>query len=315
MQTKVTLSVISEGIGLSGLLIFSSVEGLILYLCFHAIASSLIGSALFLFLPSRYKVETNKKLLLAETILVIFLIGPLGVLGGVLLYFMLLKRHEPLLPIEKLFTEELIIPKVEKRVFGEAVGEKLSEKLILLIMKFPSLQSMSRLKRALSVDEDEIRLIAFSAISRMEKEIFEKINFLLKELEKTREPKKLFQIYSSLAELYWEPVFLSIADEELAEFYLKTAAEYGLKALNIKEDSKLLYLLGRIYLRLKEYNRAEEFLRKAMEKGMPIEKVAPYLLEIFFTKRDWKSIKELSSYLRRSIIPDAKVASIIKVWV
>lgn len=315
MQAKAYLSVLSEGTGLSGLILFSGIKGLVFYLIFHALASFLIGSLIFILLPPRYRLNTSKAFLLTSIVTFIFLTGPLGVLGGFLLYVMLLKRRSVSLPVEKLFVEELIIPEVEKRTFGEAVAEKLNEKLILLLTKFPTSQSMQLLKRALAVDKDEVRLIAFAAISRMEKEIFERINLLLRELDNAKSEEELFRIYASLAELYWEPVFLNIADEELEEFYLKTALEYGMKALEIREDEKLLFLIGRIYLRLKEYERAEHFLIKATEKGLPLEKVAPYLMEVYFVKRDWKSLKELSSYLKERVIPDAKALSIIRVWV
>lgn len=315
MQGKVYLSILSESVGLSSLLMLSGIEGLVLYLIFHAIASFFIASLIYLLLPKKYKKHKWKRLLLLCIALIVFLTGPLGVFGGVLLYFMLLKKPNISIPVEKLFLEDVIIPEVEKRSFGEAVGEKLNDKLILLITKYPSSQSMRLLKRALSSEEDEIRLIAFSAISKMEKEIFERINLLLKELEKAKSPKELFRIYSSLAELYWEPVFLNIADEELAEFYLKTALEYGLKALEINEDGKLLFLVGRIYLRLKEYKKAEEFLQKSVERGIPIEKVAPYLMEVYFVERNWEALKELSEYLKDKVVPDAKALSIIRVWV
>ena len=315
MQAKAYLSILSEGTGISGLIFFSGIKGLIFYLIFHTLASFLIGSLIFILLPPRYRLNTNKVLLLSAIVLLIFLTGPLGVFGGFLLYIMLLKRKSVSLPVEKLFIEEIIIPEVEKRTFGEAVGEKLNEKLILLLTKFPSSQSMQILKRALAVDKDEVRLIAFAAISRMEKEIFERINLLLRELDRAKNEEELFRIYASLAELYWEPVFLNIADEELEEFYLKTALEYGIKALEIREDEKILFLIGRIYLRLKEYERAEYFLIKATERGMPLEKVAPYLMEVYFVKRDWESLKKLSVYLREKVIPDAKALSIIRVWV
>ena len=315
MQAKVSLSLLSEGTGLGSLFILSGVKGLIIYLIFHSLASTLIGSVIFIFLPKRYRINTPKKHLLLLICLIIFLNGPLGVIGSAFLYLMLIKRKGFSLPVEKLFIEEVIIPEVEKRTFGEAVSEKLNEKLILLITKFPNSQSIQTLKKALSSEKDEVRLIAFSTISKMEKEIFERINILLKELENTNDPKDLFRIYSSLAELYWEPVFLNIADEELAEFYLKTALDYGLKALKIKEEGKLLFLIGRVYLRLRKYEEAEKFLKKSIDKGIPIEKAAPYLMEVYFVERNWKSLKEIADNLKDKVIPDAKALSIIKVWV
>ena len=314
MQTKVSLSLLSEVTGLDSLFIFTGMNGIITYLLFHAGASFLIGSATFFLLPQKYRSGTNKKLLITLLTLMVFSTGPLGVISGVFFYFMLLKKKSPSLPVEKLFTEEVIFPEVEQRKLGEAIGSLPNERLILFLTKFPTAQTVKTLKKALSTKDDELRLLAFSVLSKMEKDIFERINLLLKELDKTGNSEETFRIYSSLAELYWEPVFLGIADKELEEFYLNTALDYCLKALSIKEEGKIFFLTGRIYLRLKNYEKAEEFLRKAVERGMPVEKVAPYLIEVYFVKRDWEALIKLSSFLKDSLVPDARALSIIKVW-
>lgn len=314
MQSKIYFSILSESVGLSSLILLGGIEGLILYLIFHGIASFILASLIYLLLPKKYKHHRWNKLSLVLITLIVFLTGPLGILGGLFFYFMLLKKPNIDIPIEKLFIEEIIIPHVEKRSFVEDL-EKLHDKLILFLTKYQIPQSVQILKKALSLNEDEARLLAFSAISRMEENILEKINLLLKKLERVKTEDELFQIYSSLAELYWELVYLGIADEELAEFYLKSAIEYGLKASEISKDGKLLFLVGRIYLRLKDYERAEKFLREAVEESIPIEKVTPYLMEIYFVRRNWKALKELSERFKGKVIPDAKAISIIKVWV
>jgi len=266
MQSKVYLSILSEGAGLSSLILLTGIKGLILYLIFHGVASFLVANLIYLLLPKKYKSRRWNRLLLFAIALIVFLTGPLGVLGGLLFYFMLLKKPSISIPVEKLFFENITIPQVEKSSFGEAQIEKLHDRLILFLTKYPTPRSIQLLKRALSSEQDEVRLLAFSAISKMEKDIFERINLLIKELEKVKTPEELYRISSSLAELYWELVYLGIAEEELAEFYLRTALEYGLKASEISKDGKLLFLIGRIYLRLKDYEKAEEFLKEAVKK-------------------------------------------------
>jgi len=326
MQGRAYFSILSEVAGLSSLILLTGIKGLILYLTFHGVASFRIASLIYLLLPKKYKSRRWDKLLFAIITLIVFLTGPLGILGGLLFYFMLLKKPNITIPVENLFFENVTIPQVEKRSFGETQIEELHDRLIFFLTKYPTPRSIQLLKRALSSEQDEVRLMAFSAISKMEKEVFERINLLIKELEKVKTPEELYRISSSLAELYWELVYLGIAEEELAEFYLRTALEYairalettlkyGLRALEISKDGKLLFLIGRIYLRLKDYEKAEKFLREAVEEGIPIEKVAPYLMEIYFIRRDWKVLKKISENLRGKVIPDAKAVSIIKVWV
>jgi len=315
VKERVLLATFLESAGLSNLLLFEEkLIGVFLYGALHFGASLLISGALYPFVPRRYKRHGRLRVILLFAAFV-GCTGPLGFVGSVFLYLFLLKRKRPEIPLERVSEEELLIPEVERRAFGEATAEKLNDKLVLFLMKSLNPVAFRYLRRAVSSEDDEVRLIAFSVLSNMEKEIFSKINSLLGELERAGEEEERFRILSTIAELYWELVFLNIADEELADFYLKTAMEYAGEALKIKKEGKLLFLMGRISLRRGKVDEAERYLREALRMGFPPEKVVPYLMEVFFRKREIEKVFEVAELVRGKLIPDIKASSIVKVWV
>ena len=99
----------------------------------------------------------------------------------------------------------------------------------------------------------------------------------------------------------------------MREFHLKKALYYCLSALEIKKDPKISLLGGRVCLAMGDTERAEYLLKEALELGMPYEKVALYLMEVYFHKRDWKKVVEIGESVKD--VPDEKVIAITRVWV
>ena len=145
------------------------------------------------------------------------------------------------------------------------------------------------LKKVLSDNNDEIRLLAFSILSkeedRLNKEILKR-----KELLKKKEDA---YIYKELGELYWEFIFLQIADSELRDFYINLSKENFEKALELKEIKDIYFYLGRIYLMKKDLEKAEECFLKYIN-----EKTIPYIAEIFYNKGELEQAKSLIEELK-----------------
>jgi len=312
VKERVVSALLFEWLGLLGIASVAGLKSLFLYALFHLGATFLMSTVLIPFVPARYRRRKIRLLLFFWSFM--FFSGPAGFVGGLLTYFYLWKRKSPELPAEKILPEDLPIPEPEPRVIGEAVGQKLNEKLVIYLMKFTNPVAIRFLKKALSSPDDEVRLLAFSVIANTEKEIMDRIYTFLKELERARSEEERFRLLSAIGEMYWELVFLNIADEELRDFYLKTALDYLLSALDIKEEGKTLFLVGRIYLKLEDDVRAEFYLIRSAEKGFPLEKVAPYLMEVYYKRRDFERLFLVAERVRDRVIPDMKALSILKVW-
>jgi len=312
VKERLVGAIVFELLGVAGLMGVGGFKSALMYLLFHAGASFLITTLFIPLLPRRY--WKSRKAVFVFFWSFIFFSGPVGFIGGLVTYFYLWKKKRPELPAEKILPEELPIPEPEPPAVGEAVGDRLDEKLVIYLMKFTNPVAIKLLKRALASKDDEVRLLAFTVITNTEKEIMDRIYQLLDELEKTWDKEERFNLLSAIGEMYWELVYLNIADEELKEFYLKTALDYVMRALSIKEEGRTLFLAGRIHLKLKDEVKAEYYFLRAVEKGFPFEKVAPYLMEVYYNRKNYERVFEIAERVKDRFIPDMKALSIVKVW-
>jgi len=282
-----------------------------LYFIFHIFSSLFLALILKLFFPKKYKGSIFRVFAL-----IIFLSGPAGFILALILYFFFLFKKETVPLIYEPVVSEYI-PQItfRGRKLGESSILNLNPKNVLYLRQFPHPAAINLLKKAVSTKDDEIRLLSFFTVNSIEKNLFENIAVLKQALETTENDMERFNLLSSLAEMYWELIYLGVADKELEEFYLNESLTYLKRALDIKEESKLYFLLGRIYLRLKKYEKAKEFLLKAVELGFPSERVISYLLETFYNLKDFSSIFKITKSFEKILVIDPRTASILRIWI
>jgi len=322
---KLYLSVILEIFAISSLFVKNIYVALSLFFLFHGLAVFLLTIVLYLFLPKR--IGSRKW----EPLVFIFLIGFFGFIVGYLFLFILTlylfraQKNIEFKPIKAFSTEE-----IEDEEFDFS-GRRFGEGAILSILKkdnapsdlklraFMSLSDLkspitySLIKENISNPMDEIRLMAFSMISRMEKQLNDKIyelNLRLKDNDLSEEKKA--KIYFELAQTYWDFVFFHIVDKEFENFAIEKALYYAEEGLKLKKDFIPYFLLGRVYLRLKDYKKAKEYLELAFNFKEFGYKVIPYLAECYFYERNFKKVKELFSQLDLSL--DVKVSFLKHFW-
>jgi tetratricopeptide (TPR) repeat protein len=102
---------------------------------------------------------------------------------------------------------------------------------------------------------------------------------------------------------------------QIAKKYLYNAKEYVLKALEIKEDPSLYLLMGRMELSSRDYQRAYEHFKRALDLGMEPVKVLPYLLEALYKLRNFKELKQISEKYRGTYSVNPKRMALISAWV
>ncbi|HIP43441.1 MAG TPA: hypothetical protein EYG91_06085 [Aquifex aeolicus] len=285
-----------------------------LYFIFHILSSFILALILKFFFPK--KIKGN---ILGFFTLIIFFSGPAGFILASILYITFLftkeKKEEYSLIYEPINLKDIPQVTFQGRKLGESSVLNLNLKTVFYLRQFLHPASINLLKRAISANNDEIRLLSFSTINAIEKRLFENISMLKQSLKLTNNNAQRFNLLSSLAEMYWEFVYLGIADKELEEFYLKESLNYVKRSLEIKEESKLFFLMGRIYIKLGEYEKAKEALLKAINLGFPPERVIPYLLEAFYNLKDFSSIIKIMGKFKDIIITNPRTVSILKTWI
>ncbi|MCI4454534.1 MAG: hypothetical protein JHC25_06280 [Thermodesulfobacterium sp.] len=315
---KSLLVILLETTGLYTLMKYTTVSGFITYLFFHSTASFLLAIMVAGILKSFYKYPYRHALILSFSIF--FFLGPFAVLFGVivLIYTKISKAPAPVKKVnyELVFSVRIFAEKrrIEEGSLRFAKVKDLER--VVYFTKFYHPLTVRFFKELLFSDNDELRLLANSYLKNAEKYLQE----LIYELEKILENQDLgkdvkFFVCRALAFLNWDVYYLGFMEEQIAKKYLDNAKEYALKALEIKEDPSIYMLMGRMELISKDYQRAYEHFKRALDLGMEPVKILPYLLEALYKLRDFKELKQVSEKYRGTYSVNPKRMALISAWV
>jgi len=276
--------------------ILKGFNAILVYLLLHFLSSILISIVLSTIF-SKFELFKNRP---KETLIVItafiFITSVLGILFSNFIFLVFKnKNYKKRTKTENINFNELIksIP-ITNRKFGEGAifninSTSSNAKLNLLsyVIKHNFSNKGKILKEALSDNNDEIRLMAFSILSKEENKLNKLIFELLNKLNNASDQEKE-NIYKNLGKLHWELAYLDIIDNFLKNFYLNLAKEYFEKS---KNDYESIIYLGRIYLQEKNFSKAKEYFEKALKINK--KTVIPYLSEIYFYEKNYKKVQEL----------------------
>jgi len=315
---KLLLAILLETTGLYTLMRYSAVFGFTTYLFSHFIASLLLATMVAWILKIFYKYPYRHALILSFSIF--FFLGPFAVLFGVIVLIYTKISKAPL-PIREVNYELVFSVRVlsEERKLGEGslrFAEVKDLEMVVYFTKFYHPLTVRFFKEFLFSDNDELRLLASSYLKNAEKYLQE----LVYELERVLESRDIgkdvkFFVYSALAFLNWDVYYLGFMEGQIAKKYLGNAKEYVLKALEIKEDPILYLLMGRIELSSRDYQKAYEHFKRALDLGMEPVKVLPYLLEALYKLRNFKELKQVSEKYRGTYSVNPKRMALISAWV
>jgi len=316
---KLLLVTLLETTGLYTLMKYPTVFGFITYLFSHFIASLLLATMVAGILKIFYKYHYRHALILSFSIF--FFLGPFAVLFGVISILIYTKISKTPLPIKEVNYELVSSARVlsEKRRLGEGslrFAKVKDLERVVYFTKFYHPLTIRFFKELLFSDNDELRLLANSYLKNAEKYLQE----LIYELEGVLESQDLgkdvkFFVCRTLAFLNWDVYYLGFMEGEIAKKYLDNAKEYVIKALEIKEDPNLYLLIGRIELSSRDYQRAHEHFKRALDLGMESVKVLPYLLESLYKLRNFKELKQVSEKYRGTYSVNPKRMALISAWV
>jgi hypothetical protein len=271
----------------------------------HVIVSLCVSIIAYFFLKKKYQ---EKSALIFVLFLIFNLVFPvLGLLLSIWLSILLsvVKEKQYLHNVEKFSKEELYTNSfpVVNRIFGEGALIKLTHKSLThsenrmkaLVFMAENLtkQNISLIKNLLSDKDNEIRLYSYSLINNMERDINENIEQKKKQLLKEVSFEKRSLLLSELATLYWEMVYYGISDGETKSFMYDKVKYYANEAMqSIKYRGPLSLLLAKVNFAEKNYSKALALFIDAIQKGMDKNTINPYLAEISFELKDFKSVKQ-----------------------
>ena len=300
----------------------------ILFLCLlqHALASLLLALSGWYFMPEKFRHPRRPvTLLLFNVAFFIPLLGLPGAYAAAMLS--VYRRHDRVLPpFAHLVLPEFVLSLREPEIGFSQGGIQCSLadtsiptqrrlQSLLALQGIPARVSSPLLRTMLSDASDDIRLVAYGLLDSREKKITAQIHGELVNL-RSAEGKELRLIgLRHLAELYWEIIYAGLAQGDLRTHALNQTLYYADAALNLeKEDTGLLFLKGRALLESRRYEEAQLILGLAVSHGLPESRAIPYIVEIAFNRRDYKTVQNLLSRLAAyHVTPIMKSA--INFWV
>lgn len=291
-----------------GYFIVEGFDALVHVALWHLLATMLFGYLSWMALPQKYQGARTASIAFFSILgFVVWPIGNLAVCGFA--SFLLRHQKKPqLMPYEATRLSEIIQEPmtVQKRRFGEAslrefaTNHALSDSLRLeaftILTQMGTPQAMQVIKKGLSDKNDEIRLLAFSVIDKLESTLGKEINVSLRKLRSGRDldAKERLQLHKHLAKLYWESNYIGLSEKALYDYFTEESL-YHLKVAEAidGEDSEILFMLARIKLNNKAYDEAYALYMRALENGANTFKVIPFLAEIYFAQGRFTELKQV----------------------
>lgn len=304
----------------------SSDWALLMFLLLHAGVSLLLALFAWRVLPEKFR---NPRLpVLALLFSFSFFIPVLGLLGMLAAVFLSMYRRRSFVaqPFAKLSLPEFVLSLhetdakfsqggIKSRLAQPSVPTQQRLQALLALQGMPARVSSPMLHDMLGDTSDDIRLVAYGLLDGREKKINAEIHRELVKLKtaKGSDMRLIGQRY--LAELYWELVYDGLAQGDLRDHALRQALSYTNDALLLAPlDTGLWFLKGRILLETKMYGDAYQIFGMAIAHGFPESRVLPYIVEIAFNRRDYRTVRDLLS--RISILQvTPKMKGAIRFWV
>lgn len=327
----VPLALLFEIVGLQGLIAsninkaylliepIGNENSLFQYIVGHCIASIIMSVVLLKLLPNRYRNPWRNSFVFLFT-LQFFLpvIGTIGVSLGILLAMLLPhgKREQlwseisiPDLPFkpQEIDLQPLYSQGGLRQIIKAAGSSDKRLKAVMATKQMNKRDAIVILQNALMDKVDDIRLLAYSMLDSMEKNISEKINSDLESL-KTATKTQAFTLKKSLSENYWEMSYLGLAKGGVRLHFLNRSKQLldELISENIEKNGDILKIKGRIHLALEEYQPAIDAFKQSLETGMPKTQVIPYLAEAVFYSGDYQQLRLLlAEYTKHMTTIDA----------
>lgn len=268
----------------------------------HAAGSILLAEGLRRALPLHYQQPVLGSLLLL--FLLLFLLPGIALVGLLLavlpaLYFAAPERDRAwqTLDLPPLPYRPLTPPSADSMAMREGLTSILNftdspvarQEAILACRHLPPRQAIGLLRLGLADPTDDVRLLAYSMLSGIERDLDERIQQLTATRDQHGDPHGHHA--EALAMLNWEYDYLHLAQGSTAQFYLTQALSEIDSAIRLANSAHRQLLRGRLCLALKAFDSAEAAFTQCALLGMEEDDLASYRAELAFQTRRYHDMQ------------------------
>ncbi|WP_141226238.1 tetratricopeptide repeat protein [Photobacterium sanguinicancri] len=269
----------------------------------HTIACASYTLLCWILLPKKYKTPIVSSV--SFLFLFNFLLPLVGMIGTAcsLLVALYIPRRQSLITWQE--CEEAPLPQSPGDVSNTQFGAGALREILLhnddperrllavsAIRHLPKPQAVPLLQLALKDLSDDVRLLAYASLETIESQINEAISLFKSQFQYREQASKAYEI----AQQYWELCYLGIAEGALRKHYLEQAEHYLTLANHLSANASTFLLLGRVMLEQQRPDEAIKYLTQAMDGGLRIKQVAPYLAEAAYETGDYETTKYYIGY-------------------
>lgn len=314
INPKYGLSALALEVGAwSGVWLFGvhSDAALLGYLTLHAASSALLSLALLPLIPRRF--APSRAATFALMVACCYAIPILGFLG-VMAAFPVLLRFRGRVDMREF--ESLELPEfdpqqhLQREVRAAGVGAFLLDERVPVAKReraMAALQSIAEIKatpvlrRMLRSSSEDLRLLAYGMLNRLETRIARAIDNQRGRLEAAKPGgREALRSARNLSDLHWELVASGLAQEDLRTHALGESLAYCEQVLEVRpDDGPMQVRRARLLHEVGDLDGAEGNYRLARALRMPPQRVLPHLARLHFERREFARIQPVVADFKR----------------
>lgn len=291
----------------------------------HLVASLLLAVGLWKGLPRdiAHPMAGTLAFLLASLILLPG-IGAVGVALGVLPALHSARRTRPRawrpLPIPDLPFRAVPLPAANDPTLRNGLGSVLSgvgdpqqrQQAILACRHLPRRQAVPLLRQGLMDASDDVRLLAYSMLNAIERELDSRLLALTRTIEQGDDPAG--QRAEAISTLYWEYAYLGLAQGSTLRYLLEQALAFIDQALEHRTTAQRWLQRGRLCATLGDVADAERAFAHCERLGMNDDDLAPHRAELAFRQRRYAEVRRQLARLSAAAAGDPTLHPVASFW-
>lgn len=314
---------------LSGFLTQSSDTALLSYLALHAAACAVLALSMFPLLLGKH---THPRWAVVSLIACFCFVVPVA--GFVLAFLAVLTiRVYPARDPEEDFSS-VALPEFDQHQHLQGTGHTagmrslLSNRRAPAKLRFKALVTLNHVKGrvaspllrdVLNDPSDDLRLLAYGMLDRMEQKLSRAIHEELQVFKAEHQsstalsPRGLVAAHR-LSDLYWELLYQELASDDMHDFATQESLRYCDMVLAQHPDEPPLVLRrGRLLHAMGRKQEAEQCYAKALALGIPASQVIPYQAQIRYEQRDFAQVRSMMQSIGQdNALP--KLRPVIDYW-
>jgi hypothetical protein len=161
---------------------------------------------------------------------------------------------------------------------------------------------------------DDVRLLAYGMLDRLEKALTQRILLERHKLASQLSDEERFRIDKTLAELYSELVYARLVEGDVYRNALEQADCHATNALRTHpRDAALWRLRGRLEFEMRCLDDAEVMFAKSIDCGFPRKRILPYLAELAYLRGDYARVRSLLDEMTAA--PPPLLDAVVAYWI